>query len=31
MYPHLVEADIFAALQYAALVLANEEAIELTA
>ena len=31
MYPHLVEADIFAALQYAALVLANEEVIEPTA
>ena len=28
MYPHLEEADVYAALQYAALVLSNEEVIE---
>jgi uncharacterized protein (DUF433 family) len=28
MYPHLEQADIFAALEYASLVLANEEVIE---
>jgi uncharacterized protein (DUF433 family) len=31
MYPHLEEADVLAALDYAALVLANEEVVELSA
>lgn len=31
MYPHLVEADILAALHYAAAVLANEEMLEQSA